>query len=166
MAPTTEGKESVDKEAGVLLEESWLAGDAADSDSLLRLTALRTMGVVTGNDATQDASSFARFLCALMGGGVDERAVQAALSASAAAGEDEHTEGEAQQQQQQQPERVTAAGRACIAALRAPPDALGAAGAAAVLQGARALRAKLDMPASVAARGTLAAQKLRTLSAR
>eukprot|EP00965_Chrysotila_dentata_P161100 5319499-Pleurochrysis_carterae.AAC.1 len=65
-APEADDEES-EQEAGVMLEESWLAGETADAASALRLAALRTMGVVTGDDAAQDAVNVARFLCAAAG---------------------------------------------------------------------------------------------------
>eukprot|EP00965_Chrysotila_dentata_P243323 6205353-Pleurochrysis_carterae.AAC.1 len=51
-----------DEAAGILLEEAWLIGDSTGAASMLRLAALRTMGVLAGNDAAPDASGVACFL--------------------------------------------------------------------------------------------------------
>eukprot|EP00965_Chrysotila_dentata_P054201 1798566-Pleurochrysis_carterae.AAC.2 len=112
-------------EAGVTLKESWLAGDAADTASMLRLASQRTMGVVTGNDAAQDAGSVARCICAAAGGGAEVEAVQTALAAAAAGEGGEQAEsgtasaGEAAS-------RLERASKACVAALRVALDALAA----------------------------------------
>eukprot|EP00965_Chrysotila_dentata_P138918 4594718-Pleurochrysis_carterae.AAC.1 len=60
-ATQAEDDEQADEEAGASLEEMWLAGETADAASLLRLAALRTMGVVAGDDAGQDAKGVAHF---------------------------------------------------------------------------------------------------------
>eukprot|EP00965_Chrysotila_dentata_P019604 651312-Pleurochrysis_carterae.AAC.1 len=87
-AASAEDDEQADEEAGVAIEEMWLAGESADAASLLRLAALRTMGVVAGDDAGQDAGGVARFVCALAEGDDDAaEAVQAALAAAAGASE-------------------------------------------------------------------------------
>eukprot|EP00965_Chrysotila_dentata_P131657 4353251-Pleurochrysis_carterae.AAC.1 len=61
-----EGAQTADDDAsedaaGALLEEAWLTGDPAGATSMLRLASLRTIGVVTGDDAAQDAGSVACF---------------------------------------------------------------------------------------------------------
>eukprot|EP00965_Chrysotila_dentata_P172284 5685964-Pleurochrysis_carterae.AAC.1 len=91
----------------------WLAGETADAASLLRLAALRTMGVVAGDYAGQDARGVAHFMCALAEGDDDAvEAVQAALTAAAREGEDVGGEGEAQRQTRQA-DRAAEAGPAC-----------------------------------------------------
>eukprot|EP00965_Chrysotila_dentata_P219734 6191321-Pleurochrysis_carterae.AAC.1 len=101
-----------------MLEEVWLAGETADAASALRLAALRTIGVVTGDDAVQDAGSVARFLCAAAGSEAEAEAVQAALAAAAAAGGDEQP-GEPTEAPDQVSSGAVEAGKACLAALRA-----------------------------------------------
>eukprot|EP00965_Chrysotila_dentata_P054952 1824207-Pleurochrysis_carterae.AAC.2 len=147
-----------EQEVGAMLEEVWLAGEAADATSALRLAALRTMGVVTGDDAAQDAGSVARFLCAAAGREAETEAVQAALAAAAAVGDGE------QREEATAPSGLVEAGKACVAALRSALDVLATLGTAEVLRGARALRAELAVPASAAARGTLTARALQALS--
>eukprot|EP00965_Chrysotila_dentata_P014995 496110-Pleurochrysis_carterae.AAC.1 len=119
------------------------------------------MGVVTGDDAAQDAGSVARCICAAAGGGAESDAVQAALAAAAAGEGGERTEG-ATTSAGEAVSRLAQAGGACVSALRMALDALAAVGAAEVMRGARALRTGLGVPASAAAKGTLAAHALQT----
>eukprot|EP00965_Chrysotila_dentata_P136406 4511012-Pleurochrysis_carterae.AAC.1 len=79
---------------------------------MLRLAALRTMGVLAGDDAAQDASGVARFLSAAADDDEGEEAVQAALAAAAAADGLEPEEG-ADETAGQATHRLAAAGAAC-----------------------------------------------------
>eukprot|EP00965_Chrysotila_dentata_P025960 861380-Pleurochrysis_carterae.AAC.1 len=100
--------------AGALLEEAaWLASDPADATSMLRLASLRTIALVAGDDAAQDASSVARFLCAAAGGGESADAVQAALARAAAAGGGERAVEAAGAAGQAAARRAAEAGEAC-----------------------------------------------------
>eukprot|EP00965_Chrysotila_dentata_P101840 3361833-Pleurochrysis_carterae.AAC.1 len=155
-----EDDDASENTAGVLLEEAWLAGDPADAASMLRLASLRTIGVVTGDDAAQDAASVARFLCAAAGGGESADAIQAALAERWQRGSASGRLTGVAEGPGQATRRAVEAGEACVAALRAALEALGALGAAEVLKGARALRSELGVPVSAAARGALAARAL------
>eukprot|EP00965_Chrysotila_dentata_P192084 6174959-Pleurochrysis_carterae.AAC.1 len=147
-----------EQEAGAMLEEVWLAGEAADAASAMRLAALRTIGVVAGDDAAQDAGSVARFLCGGRkrggdGGGSGRSRGGGGRGRRRTAGRGDGDGGPA-------PSGSVDAGKACVAALRAVLDVHGTLGAAEVLRGARALRTELGVPASAAARGTLTARAL------
>eukprot|EP00965_Chrysotila_dentata_P083902 2769157-Pleurochrysis_carterae.AAC.1 len=96
---------------------------------MLRLAAMRIIGVNAGDDASQDAGDVEGFLRAAAGGEGEADAIQAALAAAAAADSGGRAE-EGTAAPDAAGSRLAQAGRACVAALRGALDALGAVGAA------------------------------------